>query len=263
MNNSSHTLQIVIVDDQQAAIDVIEAQAAKCEHVFVALATTDAFEAIRFCRKNRVDAVFLDIRMDVMDGFEFIEQLRDPPPIVFTTAYEEFAVESYEVGVIDYLIKPVDFGQFARAIQRVEATSLVKELKAPPTNDDGEPRIALKVEHKAVVIDLKDIILLEANRNLTVVRVLGESYCFDNHEKIIGRRVDTLNVNMPFGQLYNALPHPQFTRVHRSFAVALDMVHEFHGGFLKLNHLPHRHISVSKQYQSSLAQLLGQRWESK
>jgi len=258
MKTSTHALQIVIVDDQQAAIDVIVAQAAKCEQVAVALATTDAFEAIRFCRKNRVDAIFLDIRMDVMDGFEFIEQLRNPPLIVFTTAHEEFALEGHAIGVIDYLVKPVDFAQFARAIQRVEEKALINEISPTPNNDDGEPRIALKVEHKAVLTNLKDIILLEADRNVTKVYVVSEGYCFDDHKKTIGRRVVMLSVNTPFGTLYASLPHPQFIRVHRSYAVALEMIHEFHGGYLKLNHLLDKHISVSQPYQPILARLLGQ-----
>jgi len=201
--------------------------------------------------------------MDVMDGFEFIEQLRDPPLIVLTTAHKEFALEGHEIGVVDYLLKPVDFTQFARAIQRVEAMRLSREMASSLANNDGEPRIALKVEHKTVLTNLKDIVLLEADRNVTKVHVLSDGYCFDNHRKTIGRRVVVLIVNTPCGKLYDALPHPQFTRVHRSFVVALEMIREFHGGFLKLNHRPDKHIPVSQLYQSVLVRLLGQPWKSK
>ena len=263
MTHHAHFLQIVIVDDQQSAIDVIMIQAAKCEQVVVALATTDAFEAIRFCRDNPVDAVFLDIRMDLMNGFEFIEQLRYPPLIVLTTAYKEFALEGHQIGVIDYLVKPVDFGQFARAMQRVEEHRLITGIAQKPAGDDGEPRIALPVEHKKVLINLKDIILMKADKNVTWVHLLTQDYRIDDRKKAIARQVDVRKVNTPFGKLYGSLPYPQFVQVHRSYAVALEMIHEFHGGYLTLNHLDNKHVSVSQPYQEVLAKLLDQLQKSK
>ncbi len=256
MREDDQALKIVIVDDQQAAVDVIAAQAEKCEQVTVELATTDAFEAVRFCRKNPIDAVFLDIRMDVMNGFEFIEQLKNPPAIILTTAFKEFALEGHEVGVVDYLVKPVDFGQFARAVQRVEDRRGAGEPAANSNSGDGNPRIALKIEHKEVLVDLKHIIWLHADKNETWVHVLGRDYKIHDVGKVLNRVTEVLSVNIPFGKLYDSLPHPQFVQVHRSHVVALKMIHEFHGGYLKLHHLPDKHIPVSDTYRPRLEQLL-------
>ena len=246
-------LRIVAVDDQRAGINVIAAHAAKMQNVTVVLATTDPFEGIRFIRENPVDAVFLDMRMD---GFEFIEQLYNPPPIVLTTAYEEFALKSYEFGVVDYLLKPVDFAQFARAIHRVEE-KMFGEVSAPQLAvGDWDPYIALPVEHKLISADLSDIIALQANRNVTHVHVLGQHYCIDDRQKAIYRNAVKWEVNIPFGELYARLPYPKFIQLHRSHAVALKMIDEFHGGFVKLHHLRHMRFSVSDTYRASLEKLL-------
>jgi len=249
-------LRIVIVDDQQSGIDVITAHANKTENVSVALATTDPFEAIRFLRENTVEAVFLDIRMNVMDGFEFIEQLIDPPPIVLTTAYDEFALKGYELEVVDYLLKPVDFTQFSRAIHRVEKKLFGTPMPSIPIGERTDFRVILPIEHKMILMNLVDILALEANGNTTDVHALGQHHLLDRLTSKVSRQVVEMTVNRPFGELAGSLPYPQFVQVHRSYVVALDMIAEFSGGFVKLFHLPQKSFSVSETYRERIKNLL-------
>lgn len=249
-------LRIVVVDDQQSGIDVITTHASKTENVSVSLATTDPFEAIRFIRENTVEAVFLDIRMNVMDGFEFIEQLIDPPQIVLTTAYDEFALKGYELEVVDYLLKPVDFTQFSRAIHRVEKKLFGKSMPSMPIGERTDSRVILPIEHKMILVNLVDILALEANRNTTEVHALGQHHLLDKLTNKVSRQVVEITVNRPFGELASSLPHPQFVQIHRSYVVALDMIAEFNGGFVKLFHLPQKSFSVSETYREGIKNLL-------
>lgn len=251
-----HRLRIVVVDDHQSSIDVITAHATKMESVSVSLATTDPFEALRFIRQNTVEAVFLDVRMDVMDGLEFIEQLADPPPIVLTTAYDEFALKGYELEVVDYLLKPIDFAQFAKAIHRVEKKLFGVAAPTVPIEERADSRVILPVEHKMVMVNLTDILALAARRNTTEVHVLGQYHFLDRHTSKVSREVMDMVVNRPFGELVDSLPYPQFVRTHRSYAVALDMIAEFNGGFVKLFHLPQKSFSVSETYREEIKNLL-------
>lgn len=249
-------LRIVVVDDQQSGIDVLTAHATKMENVSVSLATTDPFEAVRFIRENTVEAVFLDVRMNVMDGFEFIEQLADPPPIVLTTAYDEFALKGYELEVVDYLLKPIDFAQFARAIHRVERKLFGVAVPAMAIEERADSRIILPVEHKMILVNLMDILALAANRNTTKVHILGQHHFLDRHTSKVSREVMEMIVNRPFGELVDSLPYPRFVRIHRSYTVALDMIAEFNGGFVKLFHLPQKSFPVSETFRENIKNLL-------
>jgi len=251
-----HRLRIVVVDDQQSGIDVITAHATKMENVSVSLATTDPFEAVRFIRENSVEAVFLDVRMNVMDGFEFIEQLADPPPTVLTTAYDEFALKGHELDVVDYLLKPIDFSQFAKAVHRVEKKLFGVVSPTTPGEDRTDSRIVLPVEHKMILVNLVDILALVANRNKTEVHILGQHHFLDRQTSKVSREVMAMTVNKPFGELVDSLPYPQFVRIHRSHAVALDMIAEFNGGFVKLFYLPQKSFSVSEANREDLTNIL-------
>ena len=158
-------IKYIIVDDETASHDVIKDYADNLSFLSHQKSCYNAFEAIEYLNKNNVDLIFLDINMPKLTGLDFLKTLSNPPKVIITTAYKEFAIEGYELNVDDYLLKPFDFSRFVKSVNKV-SDSLTARSSTPHTNDINEDsKIFIKEDKKYYQISLKDILFIEAYGN--------------------------------------------------------------------------------------------------
>jgi DNA-binding LytR/AlgR family response regulator len=201
-----HTLKCLIVDDEPLAQQVIENYLKNIEHIELIAKCDHAVSALAWIKKNKIDLIFLDISMPFISGIDFIKTLQNPPAIILTTAHKEFAVESYELNVLDYLLKPISFERFLKAINKLE-TDVSKVIK--PTIDDssGDVFIYVKSEKKNVKILLNEILFIESLKDYIKIQTLSK----------------TIITQIPISTIEHRLPD-SFLRIHRSYIIARDKI---------------------------------------
>ncbi len=207
----------LIIDDEPLAIDVIEnylqrldiTDISKCENVI---------DAFKLFQDKQFDLVFLDIEMPLMTGLDFLKSIKDPPGIIITTAYRDYAVEGFEFEVLDYLVKPISFPRFMKAMERA-----MKMSHAPSKNKEAQPQektdfLFLKVDRKFIKVIINDILYIESLKDY--IRVKTKSDSFTSYQSLTS--------------ITEKLPAEKFIRVHRSFTVAIDKVNSFDGNCLEV-----------------------------
>lgn len=231
-------IKCLIVDDEPAAIRVIENYLQQLKHLKVVGKCNSAFEAIEFLTNNKIDLMFLDINMPGFSGIELLKSLRNPPLVVVTTACREYAVESFDLEVIDYLHKPYSFDRFFRAIQRVEEK--LESIRKPSAHDkvktEEKDHIFIKSEKKHHKIQFKDLLFIEA---------MGD-YC-----KIITSDNTYLSY-LTLKKLVKMLPD-NFIRVHKSFIVQTNKIEQIEGNMIRIDK---QKIPVGFSYREVIAKLL-------
>ncbi|ANH83354.1 DNA-binding response regulator [Niabella ginsenosidivorans] len=199
-------MNAIAIDDEPIALEVIKKLSSKVPFIRLEAVFTNAFEAIDHLQKNKIDLVFLDIKMPDISGIELSKSLANPPMIIFTTAYTEHAVEGFEVNAVDYLLKPFSLPRFIKACTRAQ------ELFALKNNKPGDmDYLFLKDGYEQVRVLLDDILYIEAAGNYLNVVL--------KNKKIMTR----ITIN----DMMNLLPQDQFTRIHRSYIVAKNKVTRF------------------------------------
>ncbi len=190
----------IIVDDEPLAQQVIENHISKTEGLILLKKCRNAVEAFNCISQNNVDLIFLDIKMPSMNGIEFIKSLRKPPAFIFTTAYPEHAVMSYELEAVDYLLKPITYERFLSAIAKFLKQN-VNSITVPPFS-------YFKVNGKMVKVEHKDIIYAQSIKDYIIINTLKGNYI----------------THMTMKYLAELLPDTGFRRVHRSFLISLPHV---------------------------------------
>ena len=208
MSNNIHCL---IVDDEPLAITVLETYLQKLEGVSFQ-PCDNAITALQRMQSTPYDLVFLDLDMPFFSGLELIKTLKQPPAIIITSAYTEFAVQSFEYEVLDYLVKPFSFPRFMNAFERFLRLQAYKQAAPqPPVEGGGEGFLFLKTEKKYIRVKLSDILFIESVKDYIKVHTTTSSIL----------TYQTLHA------FTNQLPSQQFARVHRSYTIALDKVDVF------------------------------------
>ena len=202
-------IRAIAIDDEPLALRVIEAHAKKLENLELVRTTTNAIEGLLEAQSGNIDLVLLDIQMPSLTGIQFMQILQGKCKIILTTAYTQYALESYEHDVVDYLLKPISFDRFQKAVNKVALENKVNiEVNSNLTNHHQPDCIFIKSEHKLLKINHSDILYVEGGKDYITV--------FTKTEKIL-----SLSSLM---KLQESLPHPQFLRVHKSYIVALDKI---------------------------------------
>lgn len=192
----------IIVDDEPAAHYVLTNYIKQNPQLELAAQCYNGIEALHYLRENTVDLMFLDIDMPEISGLELLQTLKNPPKTILTTAYSEFALESYEYGVIDYLLKPIYFPRFLKSIERYLSLQFIeKETESPIT-------LNVKVNGKNINICLNDILYVQSYGNY--VKIFTKARTF----------VTAITTN----QLVQELPSDQFMRVHKSYIIAINKI---------------------------------------
>lgn len=196
----------LIIDDEPLAIDVIEnylqrlniTQIHRCEN---------GIDAFQLLQQQAFDLIFLDIEMPLLTGLDLLKSLKDPPNVIITTAYRDYAVEGFEFEVLDYLVKPISFPRFIKAMERAFK------------NTRPEDFLFLKVDRKFVKIDIDDILYIESLKDY--IRVKTKQDAWVSYQTLTS--------------ITDKLPKEKFIRIHRSFTIAIDKVTSIDGSFVEID----------------------------
>lgn len=221
-------IKCVIIDDEALAIKVIEDHLKNFDHIEVVATYTNPLKAFGLLEKEKVDVVFLDINMPQITGFAFIENLSYKPSIVITTAYREYAVKSYELNVLDYLVKPIPFHRFLKTMNKVYQRVYLNNA-TPDINLQQEPHIFLKVSKKLIKVNLNDILYIESLKDyIKVITTLGDYV-----------------VHKSLTAISEELPQSIFLRVHRSYAISVNKIKSIEGNTIEI---ANRKIPIGRNY---------------
>jgi DNA-binding LytR/AlgR family response regulator len=197
-------LRAIAIDDEPLALEVIKKLSEKVVFMELAGCFVNAFEAMDFLQKEKIDLIFLDIKMPTISGIEFIKSLPHPPMVVFTTAYSEYAVLSFELDAIDYLLKPFSLSRFLKACNK--ANELLKLQNGVASEQSRS--VFIKSGYEKVNLRIDDILYVES---------VGNYVQFVTRDKNIVSRL-TMN------EAQELLPAAEFVRIHRSFIVSCNNI---------------------------------------
>lgn len=234
-------IKCIIVDDEPLAHVVLENYITQIQSLELVAKCKNALEAINFLHKNEIDLIFLDINMPDISGIEMLKTLKVQPKIIFTTAYSEFALESYEYGVSDYLLKPIKFDRFLKAVNRVidskANTVPVATENNESTVDTKEDYIFIKQDQSVFKVNFADILYVEALGNYLQV--------YTTQKKIVARET--------MAEMEKKLTHENFIRVHKSFIVNVSKIEKIVNNQICIANIE---ISIGTIYKSELMKKL-------
>ncbi|MBX3240427.1 MAG: response regulator transcription factor [Chitinophagaceae bacterium] len=231
-------IKCVIIDDEQHAIDVLQSHIAKVSALELLHATTNPVEAFQFVQQNHTDLIFLDIQMPELDGLQFLKLLNEKSKVILTTAYGEHALEGFEHNVTDYLLKPVLFDRFLKAIQRVIANHAPKE-SVSVTHQTEKEFLFVKTgtRNKIVKVFINDIEYIESKGNyVTFVTT-----------------TDKIMTLLTMKELESELPKSLFVRIHNSYIVAVNNIVALEGNQIQVGKY---RLTVGDTYKKSVLKLL-------
>jgi DNA-binding LytR/AlgR family response regulator len=233
-------ISCIIVDDEQHAIDILVHYVKQTPYLQLTGSTTNPLEALQLVNTQKIDLVFLDIQMPELSGIDLIRALQGKARVILTTAYSEFALESYELDVVDYLLKPIRFPRFLQATQKA-----LKELRGE--KEEGEKELGeddyifvkTELKGKLLKINLNEIDYVEGMKNYVAIYRGGQK---------------TL-VLTSMKELEERLPQKQFMRVHKSFIIPLAKISGIEGNLLRIKDVS-ADIQIGENYKAELMELI-------
>lgn len=205
------TIRCIAVDDEPLALDIIETYISKLPYLQLVKTCSSATEAMQVLQDDQVDLMFLDIEMPELTGIQFLNILKHQPLIIFTTAYPEYALEGFNHNTVDYLLKPIPFDRFLKAVskvqERLQGSSRNTETTQQHAGQEHE-FMFVKADYKTIRVDFKDILWIEGLKDYIIIQT--------KDQKII----TLLSMN----KVMEKLPYSKFLRVHRSFIVSLQKI---------------------------------------
>ena len=226
----------LIIDDEYIAHDIIKGYCDLLPNMKLMKNCYDGLEAFEYLSKNEVDLIFLDLNMPKLKGFDFLKTLKNPPKVIVTTAYKEFALEGYELNISDYLLKPFGFERFLKAINKT-FSSTGSHLSSAPKDNTISKRIFLKSNKKYTQVEIDAILFIEASGNYT---------------KVI-TKLETLTIREKLSTVLELLPKEDFLQVHKSFAVAPKYIKSIEGNRICIKDSI---IPIGKLFKRDVVQLL-------
>lgn len=204
-----------MADDEELARGIIERYIAQLPQLKLVASCANGAQTFTALKNNKVDLLFLDIKMPQLSGLELLRSVKNPPPVILTTAFREYALESFELNVIDYLLKPIPFDRFLKAIEKYESlTNTGDNAKLVNVNADDDIKeafIYIKADKKMVRVLLKDILFIEGLKDYVQVHTAD-------------RKIITYQTLTYFEE---KLPVSHFMRVHRSYIIALGHIQSY------------------------------------
>ena len=229
-------IRCYIIDDEPLAIKVIEQHLLKLEQFDICGYSTKPLEALAQIKQLTPDLLFIDIEMPEINGMELVATLTHKPEVIFTTAYREYAVEGFELNALDYLVKPIPFPRFLKAIEKFLEKHMATTAPAPV--DETNAFILIKADRKTLRIALDDILYAEGIKDYTRI-VLA-------HQKIMTK--------VSIGNFFQELPADRFIRIHKSFIVAKNKITAFTALDVEINGIE---IPIGRQYKEEFLKRMG------
>ncbi|MFP4557116.1 MAG: LytR/AlgR family response regulator transcription factor [Bacteroidales bacterium] len=231
-------IKCLVIDDEPLAREAIKIYIEKMPELEFADECENALQAMACLRNKHVDLIFLDIEMPEIDGISFLKMLKNVPGVIFTTAYRNYAVEAFDLNVIDYLLKPISFDRFVSAINKYYERTKISENVQPEIINETVNYLNVKADRKTYKVDISKIQYVESLKDYVKIVCSNESIV--TH--------DSLSNFESFLKEYG------FIRIHRSFLVAIAKIKSFDAEsvFLENNQLP-----ISRSYRKSVLTILG------
>ncbi|MFT4755298.1 MAG: DNA-binding LytR/AlgR family response regulator [Salibacteraceae bacterium] len=205
-------IKYLIIDDEYIAHDIIQGYCDMLPNMQCMKNCHDGLEAFEYLHKNQVDLIFLDLNMPKLKGFDFLRTLKNPPKVIVTTAYQEFAMEGYELNISDYLLKPFGFERFLKAINKTFSVPSINQSVSSPSQGISK-RIFLRSNKKYTQVNIDSILFIEASGNYTQVTT----------------PLETISIREKISTVLELLPTADFLQVHKSFAVAPKHIKSIEG----------------------------------
>lgn len=220
-------MRCLIIDDEPAARDILKTYIADTEELQLVGESKNALEARSALKENEIDLLFLDINMPRLSGIDFLKTLDHPPKVILTTAYSEYALDGYELDVVDYLLKPFSFDRFLKAVEKVG-----RSISQPSAEDEY---ITIKADGKLYRVPYDQILFAESQADYITVHTKDQKITFYQTMKDLCER----------------LPEHQFIRIHRSFLVSLSCIEFVEGNQVKIGE--HK-LPIGKSYKEDFLQ---------
>ncbi len=224
-------INCLIIDDEELAIKVIENHLNHFSNFDIVGKFTNPLDALSTLQTNKVDVIFLDINMSIINGLDFLNNLNHKPLVVITTAYREFAVESFKLNVLDYLVKPISLKRFMNSIERIQ--NQINLLRQNRQKD----YLFIKVNKKMIKINYAEILYIESLRDYIEI--------VTNNDKHL--------VLSSMSAFIKQLPAAIFLRIHRSYTVNVNKIKSIDGNLIEL---PGKRIPIGRNYINTVKQRL-------
>lgn len=221
-------IKCLIIDDENLAIKIIEEHLKQFDNFEIIGTFNNPLKAYPLLEQTKIDVIFLDINMPEMSGFTFIENLSYKPLIVITTAYREYAVKSFELNVLDYLVKPIPFNRFLKTVNKIYHEMHLNNASTESIIKN-DPHIFLKVNKKLVKVNLNDILYIESLKDyIKVITKLGDYV-----------------VHKSLTAITEELPQANFIRIHRSYTISINKIVAVEGNNVEI---ANRKIPIGRNY---------------
>ncbi|MCD9586140.1 LytR/AlgR family response regulator transcription factor [Tenacibaculum maritimum] len=229
-------ISCIIIDDEPLAVKVIKNHLQELRQIVVIGTFTNPIEALSVLEVEKVDVMFLDINMSRMNGLEFLRSISVKPYVIVTTAYREYAAESYDLNVLDYLVKPIPFPRFLKAINKVtQQLYLTKNIVQNVGDQDSF--IFLKVEKKLVKVKYVNMLYIQSLKDY--IKVYTEEGNYIVHKSLTN--------------ILEELPSQKFLRIHRSYIISLEKVKSIEGNSVEIGAV---RIPIGRKYISQAKQII-------
>ncbi|HEU4902832.1 MAG TPA: LytTR family DNA-binding domain-containing protein [Flavisolibacter sp.] len=232
-------IKCLIIDDEPPAREVLKRYVQEMPMLVVAGECANAVQALVALQEKAVDLLFLDIRMPQLNGTDFLKTIKNPPKVIFTTAYTEYALEGYELDVVDYLMKPIRFDRFVKAVNKAFPLQGGRPSQEEPPVEEkkNESFVYFRADRKMVKVVLNDILYIESMKD---------------YIKVFTRN-STIVTKQSISSVEAMLPEKQFVRTHRSFIISLGKVRSFTSELVEIGAAE---VPIGKLYRNGVLKRL-------
>lgn len=230
------TYHCIIVEDEPLAVTILEDYIREVPFLQVKAVCKNAFEALEILHREKIDLLFLDIHLPVMKGLEFLQSISHPPKVIITTAYHQYALESYEHNVIDYLLKPIEFGRFLKAVNKLNH-SVQRSVPLPAEPSGDRTFVFCTVGKKRVKVYPEDIFYIESQKEYSKIVSVGK----------------TILTKLNQEQMNTFLSAGNCLRVHRSFLVSMNRIESYSASEIEIGGFT---IPIGRSYKELVQKTL-------
>jgi len=240
MSDNNTTIRCLIVDDEPPAREILRRYVEDLPNLVLSGECSNAIQAFSLLQQHTVDLIFLDIRMPQLSGTDFLKTLKNPPKVIFTTAFAEYALEGYELDAVDYLMKPIPFNRFLKAVNKAFQLADTRDTVEPLVTEEkkNDSFVYFRADRKMVKVVLDDILYIESMKDYVKVVTAAA----------------TIITKQSISSVEAMLPEKEFVRVHRSYIVSLRRIRSFTSELIEIDKTE---IPIGKLYRNGVLKVIG------